>query len=158
MAPPTPPTPPARDRDCEPIPKRPQARSMARTPGKRSPRSAGERGALVPAGIGESRQVVAPHRLPQSETPFAWQDGQRLLLLDEEADGWTFAELRFDAARCHYVEVRRATFRWPREAAGAILARGLAFGPDGIECLAVALDGWLAIHLAVAVPENRAGS
>jgi hypothetical protein len=92
--------------------------------------------------------VAGNGRLPLLDVPFAWQHEQRLLLLDQETGGWTVAELHFDSARCHYVEVRRATFRWPREAAGALLARGVAFGASPAERLATDLDRWLADHLA----------
>jgi hypothetical protein len=102
---------------------------------------------LDPEMVG-STAVVGNGRLPLLDVPFAWQHEQRLLLLDQEAGGWTFAELRFDSERCHYVEVRRATFRWPREAAGALLARGVAFGTAPAERLAADLQRWLADHLA----------
>ena len=97
-------------------------------------------------------------RLPLSAVPFAWQQGRRLLLLDEERRGWTFAELRFDDGDCRYTEVRRATFRWPREAAGALLARGVAFGSESTERLANALDRWLAMHLAADRSDDVAGA
>jgi hypothetical protein len=123
---------------------------------------------LEPALAGEDRDADNPavgglgsdvatgdlSRRPQAETPFAWQHGRRLLLLDEEPSGWTFAELRFDEARCRYVEVRRATFRWPREAAGVLVARGLVFGKEPAERLAVALDRWLTLHVAAGVPQD----
>jgi hypothetical protein len=109
---------------------------------------------LDPELIGATA-AVANGRLPLLDVPFAWQHEQRLLLLDQEAGGWTFAELRFDSERCHYVEVRRATFRWPREAAGALLARGVGFGAAPAERLAADLQRWLADHLATnAGPET----
>jgi hypothetical protein len=99
----------------------------------------------------------APAGRPLSEVPFAWQHGRRLLLLDEESRGWTFAEFRFDQERCRYVEVRRATFRWPREAAGALLAHGVSFGDEQTNRLAAALDRWLATHASVVASQGRAG-
>ena len=161
MAPPTPPTPPTRDRDRDPSPHSSRLRRVIPATGAVPPPATGDRRAVVPAAAGEQRPAAAAEHarsLPRSETPFAWQDGRRLLLLDEEPGGWTFAELRFDDVRCHYVEVRRATYRWPREAAGAILARGLGFGPEAVERLAVALDRWLAAHLALTGREDRTGA
>lgn len=60
--------------------------------------------------------------------PFACQHGNRLLLLEATVPGWILAELRFDPGACRYVEVRRARYRWAREAAGALLSRALAGG------------------------------
>ena len=76
--------------------------------------------------------------------PFAWQHGSRLLLLEARPLGWILAELRFDPAACHYVEVRRARYRWPREAAGALLSRALAAGDVTAERTARDLHAWLA--------------
>jgi hypothetical protein len=81
--------------------------------------------------------------------PFVWQHGRQLLLLDEEPKGWVLAELRFDADRCRYVELRRATYRWPREATGALLSRLLATGQPTIDRVAQSLFFW------VSSPTNR---
>lgn len=80
------------------------------------------------------------HRAP---TPFVWQRGRRLLLLDDEQRGWVMAELRFDVELCRYVEVRRATYRWAGEAVGAVLSRALASGDDAVEESARCLSHWL---------------
>ena len=80
--------------------------------------------------------------------PFAWQHEQRLLLLDEEPIGWVVAELRFDAAQCRYVEVRRATYRWAREAVGVLLSRALPAGETAVARTSVDLFLWLAAHQA----------
>lgn len=79
-----------------------------------------------------------------SSVPFAWQHGNRLLLLEEGPRGWLMAELRFDPAACHYVEVRRARYRWAREAAGALLSRALVVGDEGAERISRDLQSWLA--------------
>jgi hypothetical protein len=103
--------------------------------------------ALVPAGGAPPFGPSAPatdestHRAP---TPFVWQRGRRLLLLDDESRGWVMAELRFDVERCRYVEVRRATYRWSREAVGAIISRALASGQEAAEDAAGRLNAWLA--------------
>lgn len=76
--------------------------------------------------------------------PFAWQHGSQLLLLEAGPRGWLMAELRFDPDGCHYVEVRRARYRWGREAAGALLSRALAAGDDAAERTAQDLQSWLA--------------
>ena len=75
--------------------------------------------------------------------PFAWQHGSRLLLLEARPPGWVFAELRFDPAACHYVEVRRARYRWAREAAGALLSRTLVAGDTAADRTARDLAAWL---------------
>ena len=80
--------------------------------------------------------------------PFAWQHEQRLLLLDEEPIGWVVAELRFDPKHCRYVEVRRATYRWAREAVGVLLSRALPAGETAIARTSVDLFLWLAAHQA----------
>jgi hypothetical protein len=86
------------------------------------------------------------HRAP---TPFVWQHGRRLLLLDDEHLGWVLAELRFDVERCRYIEVRRATYRWPREAVGAVLSRALASGDDAAEDSARSLHQWLSRYYGI---------
>jgi hypothetical protein len=86
------------------------------------------------------------HRAP---TPFVWQHGRRLLLLDDEQLGWVVAELRFDVERCRYVEVRRATYRWPREAVGAVLSRALASGDAAAEDSARSLHHWLSRYYGI---------
>jgi hypothetical protein len=88
----------------------------------------------------------AIHRAP---TPFVWQHGRRLLLLDDEPRGWVMAELRFDVERCRYVEVRRATYRWTREAVGAVLSRALASGDDAAEDSARYLNQWLSRYYGI---------
>jgi hypothetical protein len=69
-----------------------------------------------------------------------------LLLLDEEPIGWVVAELHFDTKRCRYVEVRRATYRWPREAVGVLLSRALPAGETAVARTSVDLFLWLAAH------------
>ncbi len=84
---------------------------------------------------------VAPPR--PAGAPFVWQHERRLFLLDRAARGWVAAELRFDADDCRYVEVRRATYRWPREAAGALTARAVALGDAVLARLAHDLAAWV---------------
>jgi hypothetical protein len=79
--------------------------------------------------------------------PFAWQQGRQLLLLDEEPDGlWVMAELWFDNDRCRYVEGRRATYLWPREAIGALLCRVLPAGEATANAAATSLSAWFTAH------------
>ncbi len=78
-----------------------------------------------------------------SPTPFVWQQDRQLLLLDHEPGAWILAELRFDAAQCRYLEVRRARYRWPREAVGALLARGITAADGDPERLANDLLRWV---------------
>ena len=76
--------------------------------------------------------------------PFAWQDGRRLWLLDGGAVDWVLAELLFDPDTCRYFEVRRSKYRWPREAAGALLGRSFAGGQRRAEDAARSLGEWVA--------------
>ena len=75
--------------------------------------------------------------------PFAYQQGNRLLLLEARPVGWVLAELRFDPATCRYVEVRRANYRWAREATGALISRALAEGDAMAERADRDLRAWL---------------
>jgi hypothetical protein len=94
------------------------------------------------------------HRGP---TPFVWQHGRRLLLLDDEQRGWVVAELRFDVERCRYVEVRRAVYEWPREAVGAVLSRALASGLQAAEESATSLHNWLSRYHGISLfPDSTA--
>jgi hypothetical protein len=80
----------------------------------------------------------------QDRPPFAWQDGRRLWILDGGPTSWILAELLFEPATCCYVEVRRASYRWPREAAGALLGRTFAAGQKRAEDAARELNAWVA--------------
>jgi hypothetical protein len=76
--------------------------------------------------------------------PFAWQDGRRLWILDGGPTSWVLAELLFEPVTCCYVEVRRSSYRWPREAAGALLGRTFAAGQSRAEDAARGLTAWIA--------------
>jgi len=75
--------------------------------------------------------------------PFAWQDGRRLWILDGGESDWILAELLFDPRSCRYLEVRRAVYQWPREAAGALLGRTFVGGPRQAEAAARGLAAWV---------------
>ncbi len=102
----------------------------------------GRGGRRVRGGAEALRGGPPPTALP-GRAPFAWQHGNRLLLLEARPLGWIMAELRFDPGRCHYVEIRRTRYRWAREAAGALLSRALAAGDTAPERAARDLDAWL---------------
>src|SRR5262245_42847024 len=93
------------------------------------------------------------HRAP---TPFVWHHGRRLVLLDDEQRGLVMAELRCDVERCRYVEVRRATYRWAREAVGAVLSRALASGDDAAEDSAKTLNRWLSRYYGIVLYSDPA--
>ena len=84
-------------------------------------------------------QVVAPR-------PFAWQNGNQLLLLDLEQSRWLVAELAFDPAECLYFEKRRASFDAQREAIGALLSRALAGGESALIDTVEQLDAYMSRH------------
>ncbi len=75
--------------------------------------------------------------------PFAWQDGRRLWILDGGSTEWVLAELLFEPQSCRYLEVRRAMYQWPREAAGALLGRTFAGGQLRAEDAARGLSQWI---------------
>lgn len=79
---------------------------------------------------------------PVSPAPFAWQYGRRLWILDGRDAEWILAELVFEPLTCRYFEVRRARYRWPREAACALLGRALAGGLPNVEAAARGLALW----------------
>jgi hypothetical protein len=92
------------------------------------------------------RRQTARSGLCESDqlTPFAWQDGRRLWILDTYGADWVLAELLFDPQSCRYLEVRRSTYRWPREAAGALLGRAFIGGQARAEDAARSLVEWSA--------------
>ena len=107
---------------------------------------------FVAAPDPDSMPVAVPNPTPalasaprkgEGNAPFSWQHGSQLLLLEASHAGWIFAELHFDGMRCRYVEVRRAHYRWAREAAGALLSRALAAGDATADDLAKTLLSWL---------------
>ena len=96
--------------------------------------------------------VSDPVRAPRR--PFAWQDGRRLWLLDNDGAEWILAELLFDPAACRYLEIRRSSYRWPREAAGALLGRTFRGGQGQAEEAARELFEWVS---RVALSEQTLG-
>lgn len=90
------------------------------------------------------RHLPAPPEpfAPRHPVPFAWQDGRRLWILDGGDSDWVLAEMIFDPVTCRYLEVRRASYRWPREAAGALLGRTFASGQTRVEDVARGLSEW----------------
>lgn len=88
---------------------------------------------------------VSTHLLARDDrerSPFTWQDGRRLWILDGSANAWVLAELIFEPETCRYLEVRRSVYRWPREAAGALLSRTFASGPARAAAAATGLTAW----------------
>jgi hypothetical protein len=103
---------------------------------------AGDRSSLRRQTINRLFELSAP--LQFSSTPFAWQHGAHLYLLVSDWTGWVLAELKFVPRACHYVEVRRTHYRWPREAAGALLSRSLTADEATTRKLATDVTTWLA--------------
>lgn len=99
----------------------------------------------------EHRVVVLDGERTRAPYPFASQNGPQLLLLDLEAEGWVFAELRFDKADCRYAEVRRATYTWSREAIGALLSRALAVSENALIDTVERLDLYTRRHYGFAL-------
>ena len=99
-------------------------------------------GACPPPDNDPGAGVNATVTVALKTTPFTWQDGRRLWLLDGQPRNWVLAELVFDPTSCRYLEVRRTTYRWPREAAGALLGRTFASGESQAENAARGLVEW----------------
>jgi hypothetical protein len=81
-------------------------------------------------------------RIPPAQHPFVFQHRHQLFLLDGGAGDWVLAELRFERATCRYIEVRRASYHWPREALSVLLSRMITSGPEDAELLGRAADGF----------------
>lgn len=87
--------------------------------------------------------ATARDTLPPRYIPFAWQVGNRLLLMDRNEYGWVVAELVFHDRFGHYEERRRVAYESSREAAGVLLATAITSDCQTQELLADALDDWL---------------
>ncbi|MBX3070356.1 MAG: hypothetical protein KF883_07690 [Thermomicrobiales bacterium] len=91
----------------------------------------------------------------RANSPFCWQHGLRVLLLDEDAGIWSVAELQFDPATCRYVEIRRAAYDLEREAIGALLSRTLASGFEEVARASSLLNDWLVRNFGHTIDESR---
>jgi hypothetical protein len=114
------------------------------------PRSAGDCSAaecLQPEQSIQEMTIVEPTTAEASLRgalrPFVWQCGRRLLLLEREQGLWVLAELEFEPEICRYSELRRAFYRWEREAVGALLSRTIGYGEDAANESAELLDVWM---------------
>ena len=84
---------------------------------------------------------VAPP--PPRYSPFTWQAGARLLMLDRSDAGWSTAELAFNDTFGLYDVLRTATYDSPREAAGVLLAAVITADEPTREDLAGQLVAWV---------------
>ena len=87
--------------------------------------------------------------------PFVWQHDRRLLLLDEDAGLWSFAELEFDPATCRYVEIRRSGYEMEREAVGVLLSHALSSGFEEVARASTQLNDWLLQYFGHSIDESR---
>lgn len=72
--------------------------------------------------------------------PFVVQAGPRVYMLAAEDDAWVLAEMTFDQERVAFIETRRSSYEWPREAFGALLSRVALREADDATVEEVALD------------------
>lgn len=97
--------------------------------------------------------IVRPGDWCPDDAPFVHQTRDKLLLLVGNEHGWLLAELRFDRHTCTYVESRRSTYAWPREALTALLSR-LVTGTDEddrvLRQVSDDFQAWASRQLAVA--------
>ncbi|MFL5759370.1 MAG: hypothetical protein ACJ789_06515 [Thermomicrobiales bacterium] len=116
----------------------------------------GSEAGVIPDSLAESGETAVEicstgteedsYRAP---TLFAWQSGRQVLLLDEELGGhWQMAELEYDPILNRYVEVRRATYDWFREALGALMSRALLSGEAVAEDAGTNLLAWYFAYYA----------
>jgi hypothetical protein len=97
------------------------------------------------------RQEPSRNESNRAPTPFAWQHGRQLILLDDDPEGWVMAELHFDSDLCRYVEVRRAVYSLTREAIGAVISRALASGDHAAVDTALSLHDWLSTYYGISI-------
>ena len=89
------------------------------------------------------KMVIGVAPLPPRYSPFTWQDGARLLMLDRSVTGWATAELAFNDTFGQYDVLRTATYDSPREAAGVLLAAVITADEPIREDLAGQLVAWV---------------
>ena len=76
-------------------------------------------------------------------TPFIWQSGSRLLIMDRMVFGWAIAEFVFNERFGQYEVRREATYDSPREASGVLLATMIGADLATRESLAARLTEWV---------------
>ncbi|MGH2551366.1 MAG: hypothetical protein ACRDHN_18415 [Thermomicrobiales bacterium] len=87
-------------------------------------------------------------------TGWVWQHNTHLFMLERNESGqWVVAELEFLRDRGYYIELRRCSYDWPREATGAMLSRLLSLGDCEAFEASVALDAWCTVTFAVEVSD-----
>jgi hypothetical protein len=101
--------------------------------------------------FGVEAEIMRVQSIALAPQPFAWQNGDQLLLLDLDGASWLFAELHFRPDQCRYEEVRRTRYRWQREAIGALLSRALVNGDDALITTVEQLDRYMTRHYQVDV-------
>lgn len=85
---------------------------------------------------------------------WVWQQNTHLFMLERNEFGqWVVAELEFLRDRGYYIELRRCSYDWPREATGAMLSRLLSLGDREAFEASVALDAWCAVTFAAEVSD-----
>lgn len=101
--------------------------------------------------FGVEAEIKRVQQFRLAPQPFAWQNGDQLLLLDRTNGEWHFAELHFMRDECRYEEVRRATYRWQREAIGVLLSRALLNGDDALIDTVQQLDDYLSRYYCTTI-------
>ena len=104
-----------------------------------------------PPPFGVEAELSRVQQLWMAPQPFAWQNGDQLLLLDRTNGEWHFAELRFLRDECRYEEVRRTTYRWQREAIGSLLSRAMLNGDDALIDTVEQLDEYMSRYYCITI-------
>lgn len=86
---------------------------------------------------------------------WVWQRSTHLFMLDRNDFGqWAVVELEFLRDRGYYIELRRCSYDWPREAVGAMLSRLLSLGDREALTASASLDAWCAAAFAAEVADS----
>lgn len=102
------------------------------------------------------RAARADARTVRDSLPFVVQSGQALFIIAENSAEWIVAELHFDPADCIFLETRRASYQWPREAFGRLMSVALIgdlIEPGQVEQVSDAFGKWLAGQFAAERPD-----
>jgi hypothetical protein len=105
-------------------------------------------GGLAPDALTRVDWRAMLHSTGIQPSGWVWQRSTHLLMLDRANGEWVVAELEFVRERGYYVEQRRCTYNWPREAVGAALSRLLALGRSEALAASASLDAWCATMFA----------
>ena len=101
------------------------------------------------------RAARADAEIVRDSLPFVVQSGQSMYFIAENSGEWVVAELQFEPDACIFLETRRASYQWPREAFGRLMSIALIgdlIEPDQVKRVSDAFAKWLAGQFAADRP------